>query len=63
MDAQAKVERLTQALREIREISSLKRIEAAATEDPGIRLRLAGEALQRIDVIVQTLLDEPDSAG
>ena len=58
MDDQAtRLERLTEALREIREVSSLKRLEASLTEDPGARLRLAGEALQRIDAIVHAVLD------
>ena len=56
-DPAARVELLTQALREIREISSLKRLEASLTDDPGARLKLAGEALQRIDTIVQALLE------
>jgi hypothetical protein len=56
-DPAARVELLTQGLREIREVSSLKRLEASLTDDPGARLKLAGEALQRIDTIVQALLE------
>ena len=56
-DPAARVELLTQGLREIREVSSLKRLEASLTDDPAARLKLAGEALQRIDTIVQALLE------
>ena len=54
----ARIERLTAGLREIREISSLKRLEASVTDDLAARLRVAGQALERIDVIVAKLLDE-----
>ena len=57
-DPAARVERLLEGLREIREISSLKRLEASVTDDPAVRLRVAGQALERIDVIVSGLLDE-----
>ena len=57
-DLQGRVERLTEGLREIREISSLKRLEASFTDDLAARLRVAGQALERIDVIVGRLLDE-----
>ena len=64
MNEQAEdAERLRQALREIREVSSLKRLEASLTEDPSARLRLAGEALQRIDVIVGEILDRSTGEG
>jgi hypothetical protein len=61
----ARIERLMEGLREIREISSLKRLEASVTDDLAGRLRVAGQALERIDVIVNRLLDEPGqvSAG
>ena len=51
------VEHLLEGLREIREISGVKRLEASATEDPAERLRVAGQALQRIDEVVRRLLD------
>lgn len=51
------VDRLLDGLREIREISSLKRLEASVTDDPAVRLRVAGQALERIDAIVSALLD------
>ena len=57
-DSVAQVERLLEGLREIREISSLKRLEASVTDDPAVRLRVAGQALERIDAIVSGLLDE-----
>jgi hypothetical protein len=57
-DPAARVERLLEGLREIREISSLKRLEASVTDDPAVRLRVAGQALERIDAIVSGLLDE-----
>jgi hypothetical protein len=57
-DPVIRVERLLDGLREIREISSLKRLEASVTEDPAVRLRVAGQALERIDAIVSALLDE-----
>ena len=57
-DPDARIDRLTEGLLEIREISSLKRIEASATELPAARLRVAGQALQRIDAIVNRLLDD-----
>ena len=57
-DPAPRVERLLEGLREIREISSLKRLEASVTDDPGVRLRVAGQALERIDTIVSALLDE-----
>jgi hypothetical protein len=53
-----RVDRLLEGLREIREISSLKRLEASVTDDPAVRLRVAGQALERIDTIVSALLDE-----
>ena len=59
-DPAARVERLLEGLREIREISSLKRLEASVTDDPAVRLRVAGQALERIDAIVSGLLDEND---
>ena len=52
-----RVERLLDGLREIREISSLKRLEASVTDDPAVRLRVAGQALERIDAIVNALLE------
>ena len=57
-DPAARVERLLEGLREIREISSLKRLEASVTDDPAVRLRVAGQALERIDAIVSGLLAE-----
>ena len=57
-DPAARVERLLEGLREIREISSLKRLEASVTDDPAVRLRVAGQALERIDAVVNGLLDE-----
>jgi hypothetical protein len=57
--ANARIEELVSGLREIREISSLKRLEASVTDDLAGRLRVAGQALERIDVIVNRLLD-PD---
>ena len=57
-DPAARVERLLEGLREIREISSLKRLEASVTDDPAVRLRVAGQALELIDVIVSGLLEE-----
>ena len=54
----ARIARLMEGLREIREISSLKRLEASVTDDLAARLRVAGQALERIDGIVNTLLDE-----
>ena len=57
-DPVRRVERLLEGLREIREISSLKRLEASVTDDPAVRLRVAGQALERIDTIVSALLDE-----
>ena len=57
-DPDARIDRLTEGLLEIREISSLKRIEASATEDLAARLRIAGQALERIDAIVNRLLDD-----
>jgi hypothetical protein len=56
-DHAARVERMLDGLREIREISSLKRLEASVTDDPAVRLRVAGQALERIDTIVRELLD------
>jgi hypothetical protein len=58
-NANARIEELVGGLREIREISSLKRLEASVTDDLAGRLRVAGQALERIDVIVNRLLD-PD---
>jgi len=57
-DPAARVERLLEGLREIREISSLKRLEASVTDDPAVRLRVAGQALERIDAVVNGLLDD-----
>jgi hypothetical protein len=57
-----RVERLLEGLREIREISSLKRLEASVTDDPAVRLRVAGQALERIDTIVSALLEEVGGA-
>ena len=57
-DPAARVERLLEGLREIREISSLKRLEASVTDDPAVRLRVAGQALERIDAVVNGLLEE-----
>jgi hypothetical protein len=56
----AGVDRLIEGLRQIREISSLKRLEASVTDDLAARLRVAGQALERIDAIVNKLLDQPD---
>ena len=50
--------RLIEGLKEIREISSLKRLEASVTDDLAGRLRVAGQALERIDTIVNKLLEE-----
>jgi len=58
-NANARIVELVGGLREIREISSLKRLEASVTDDLAGRLRVAGQALERIDVIVNRLLD-PD---
>jgi hypothetical protein len=57
-DPADRVERLLEGLREIREVSSLKRLEASVTDDLGVRLRVAGQALERIDAIVTGLLDD-----
>ena len=62
-DPAHRVERLLEGLREIREISSLKRLEASVTDDPAVRLRVAGQALERIDTIVSALLDETGEPG
>ena len=59
-DQGARIEQLVEGLKEIREISSLKRLEASVTDDLAARLRVAGQALERIDVIVNKLLDEPE---
>ena len=56
-DQRARIEQLVEGLREIREISSLKRLEASVTDDLAGRLRIAGQALERIDVIVNRLLE------
>jgi hypothetical protein len=61
-NANARIEELVEGLREIREISSLKRLEASVTDDLAGRLRVAGQALERIDVIVHRLL-APDGDG
>jgi len=62
-DPAARFARLLEGLREIREISSLKRLEASVTDDPAVRLRVAGQALERIDTIVSGLLDEGGAAS
>jgi hypothetical protein len=61
-DPAHRVERLLEGLREIREISSLKRLEASVTDDPAVRLRVAGQALERIDTVVSALLDASPEA-
>ena len=55
-DQSARIEQLVEGLKEIREISSLKRLEASVTDDLAGRLRIAGQALERIDVVVNRLL-------
>jgi hypothetical protein len=55
----ARIAELVEGLREIREISSLKRLEASVTDDLAGRLRVAGQALERIDAIVNRLLAPP----
>ena len=55
-DQGARIEQLVEGLKEIREISSLKRLEASVTDDLAGRLRIAGQALERIDVVVNRLL-------
>ena len=56
----ARIEQLIEGLREIRQVSSLKRLEASVTDDLAARLRVAGQALERIDAIVTRLLEGPD---
>ena len=56
--AAARIDELVRGLEEIREVSSLKRLEASVTDDLAARLRVAGQALERIDVIVKRLLDD-----
>ena len=56
----ARIEQLIEGLREIRQVSSLKRLEASVTDDLAARLRVAGQALERIDAIVSRLLEGPD---
>ena len=56
----ARIEQLVEGLREIRQVSSLKRLEASVTDDLAARLRVAGQALERIDAIVTRLLEGPD---
>ena len=58
--ANARIEQLVEGLKEIREVSSLKRLEASVTDDLAGRLRVAGQALERIDVIVNRLLEGSD---
>lgn len=58
-DHVSRIERLVAGLHEIREISSVKRLEASATDDLSVRLRIAGQALERIDAIVRDLIDGP----
>jgi len=58
--ASARIEQLVEGLKEIREVSSLKRLEASVTDDLAGRLRVAGQALERIDVIVNRLLEGSD---
>ena len=55
----ARIEQLIEGLREIRQVSSLKRLEASVTDDLAARLRVAGQALERIDAIVTRLLEGP----
>jgi len=55
-----RIEQLVEGLREIRQVSSLKRLEASVTDDLAARLRVAGQALERIDAIVTRLLEGPD---
>jgi len=55
-DQGARIEQLVEGLKEIREISSLKRLEASVTDDLAGRLRIAGQALERIDLVVNRLL-------
>ena len=57
-NASARIDQLVEGLKEIREVSSLKRLEASVTEDLAGRLRVAGQALERIDAIVNRLLLE-----
>jgi hypothetical protein len=54
----ARIDQLVAGLREIREVSSLKRLEASVIDDLAGRLRVAGQALERIDGIVNRLLDD-----
>ena len=61
-NASARIDQLVDGLKEIREVSSLKRLEASVTEDVAGRLRVAGQALERIDAIVNRLLN-PDGDG
>jgi hypothetical protein len=56
----ARIEQLIEGLREIRQVSSLKRLEASVTDDLAARLRVAGQALERIDAIVSRLLEGSD---
>ena len=56
----ARLEQLIEGLREIRQVSSLKRLEASVTDDLAARLRVAGPALERLDAIVSRLLEGPD---